>query len=150
MKKTIFLASAGFVLTAAAGFAAHKYLGSGNVPRPVPPVQAQYDRNVGMRRGGREFENRGFGRGIEAIAEKFGMTAEELRSQLGTKTILEIAEEKGYTEEQFHQMMLESAVQRWKDAGFTDEEIAERQNVLEERHQNCVGGGSFRGSPFRD
>gem|GEM_PF-1628831 len=150
MKKTMLLASAGLVLFAALGFGGYKYLEYGSGSRPIHVVKAEYDRNIEARRGRAGFGYQGFGRGIETVAAKLGMTVDELRSQLGSKTMLEIAEEKGISQEQFHQMMIESAIQRWKDAGFSDKEIAERQKMIEERQQNCNGEGLFRGSPFRN
>lgn len=145
MLKNIAFLAATVILTAGIGITAVKYLGSNSVNSAgLTPVYAQgyAGRGVGSMNGS------GYGKGLDDIAEKLGMTSEELRAQLGDKTMLEIAAEKGYSEEEFHQMMSDLSLQRWQERGISDEEIAQRQAAQEERRANCDGNGAFRGSPF--
>ena len=81
---------------------------------------------------------RGYGSGRQASLESragvVGMTVEELQTALETKTMSQIAKEKGMTEEGFRTKMEAAAKARWEARGLTTEEITERLAEREKRH----------------
>ncbi len=90
----------------------------------------------GMQRGMRMGEGRGQGRqqSLEARAAVFGMTVDELSKALETKTMSQIAVERGMDEETFRAKMAEVAKARWEARGLSKEEIAKRMAEREARH----------------
>lgn len=91
----------------------------------------------------------GYDRMIQAKADILGMSPEDLKSQPGEKTFVRIAEENGISLDAFQQDMKERAMERWQEAGLSDEEIRARIRRIEERHQNadgaCDGSGMMHG-----
>ena len=89
-------------------------------------------------------QGQGYGRQtmLEARAKMFGMTSEELSEQLETKTMLEIAEEKGIEQTDLQAKMHELARARWAEKGLNESEIAEREAFQEQRQASCDGAGS--------
>ena len=89
-----------------------------------------------------ESQTRGYGIGqgggksamLESRAQMLGMTVEELQKALETKTMSQIAVEKGYTEDTFRAKMLETAKARWEARGLSTEEIDQRIADREARH----------------
>lgn len=83
-------------------------------------------------------QRQGVGGGRQAMLEQrasmFGMTVEELQKALQTKTMSQIAVEKGYTEDTVRAKMLENAKDRWEARGLSAEEIAERMQERDARH----------------
>lgn len=78
--------------------------------------------------------------GFQDKANLFGLSIEELnRLKASGKTMLEIAKERGMTEEAFHLKVQELAVARWKAKGFTDQEIQTRLTQMKERQETCDG-----------
>jgi len=75
----------------------------------------------------------GYQQMIQSKSKIFGITESELKTQLQTKTMLQIAEEKGISEDQFHAAMEKVARQRWADKGLTQSEIDSRLKNMEER-----------------
>ncbi len=75
----------------------------------------------------------GYQQVIETKAKTLGMTEAELKTQLETKTLLEIAEEKGISEDQLHASMQKAAQQRWVYKGLTQAEIDSRMQNMQER-----------------
>lgn len=71
---------------------------------------------------------------LESRAQMFNMTTEELQTALQTKTMSQIAIEKGYTEDAFRTKMLETAKARWEARGLSAEEIDQRMADREARH----------------
>jgi hypothetical protein len=57
----------------------------------------------------------GYGQMLTAKAQALGMTQEELQTQLKDKTMAQIIEEKGLTQDQFHEKMGASAEARWAE-----------------------------------
>ena len=86
----------------------------------------------------------GFNRMIQTKAEILGMDPAELKDKLGEKTFVELAQEKGISLEQIHEQMEQKAKERWQEMGLSQEEIEERERLMEERHANCDGGGMMR------
>lgn len=92
----------------------------------------------------------GYQQMIETKAELLNMSVDELKAQLETKTMLEVAEENGVNEEQLREAMQTAAEARWAERGLTEEEIAERTQAREDRQQSgdCdgtgIGGGMQR------
>ena len=70
---------------------------------------------------------------MQTKAETVGLTEAELRTQLQTKTMLQIAEEKGISEDQFHATMQKAAEERWKANGLTQAEIDARLQDMKAR-----------------
>ena len=70
---------------------------------------------------------------MQTKAKTLGMTEDELQTQLQTKTMLQIAEEKGISEDQFHATMQKAAQERWKTNGLTQAEIDTRLQDMQER-----------------
>lgn len=96
---------------------------------------------------------RGYGGGYEQMiqskAKILKMTTTELKNQLQTKTMLQIADAQGVSEDQFHAAMKETARQRWVDKGLTQAEIDSRLQRMEERQAgdhaaNSVNRGGMR------
>ena len=88
----------------------------------------------------------GMRQGLQDKAALFGISVEELTELRNSgKTMLEIAKEKGISEDTFHQKVQEAAVARWQERGFTQEEIQERLTEIKERQENCDGTGNYQG-----
>lgn len=75
----------------------------------------------------------GYEQMIQSKAEILKMTATELKTQLQTKTMLQIAQQQGVSEDQFHTAMEKVARQRWEDRGLTQAEIDSRLQRMKER-----------------
>lgn len=86
----------------------------------------------------------GYTQMLETKAKLVNMSTEELKAQLETKTMLQIAEENGVSQEQLHEASKAAAQARWEERGFSEEEIQERTKAMEERQQDgeCDGSGS--------
>ena len=92
---------------------------------------------VGALSAGNTMHNGGTGSGynqmIQTKAKLLGMTEVELTTQLHTKTMLQLAEEKGISEDQLHDAMEAGARQRWSEKGLSQSEIDARLKNMEER-----------------
>ena len=89
---------------------------------------------------------------LEAKAEFFGLTPEQLQEELETKTFAEIAEENEIDLSQFHEQMLEKKQEYWREKGLSEEEIAARLEKMAEKKANCDGlgkGPMFWGHKFK-
>ncbi len=75
----------------------------------------------------------GYQQNIKSKAEVLGLSEAELKAQLETKTMLQIAEGKGISEDQFHAAMQKSAMARWATKGLTQTEIDNRLQRMKER-----------------
>jgi hypothetical protein len=69
------------------------------------------------------------------------MTTEQLRTQLETKTMLQVAEDNGVTAEQWQADLQTAAQERWQDRGLTQAEIDSRLQTMKDRQANCDGDG---------
>lgn len=113
----------------------------------VSALQAHNGQTAGNGNGTPKMAQNGQGYGaqtmLETRAKLVGMTAEQLRTQLETKTMQQIVESKGMTLEQYQAKMREAAQQRWEARGLSDEEIAERKAQQAERQASgdCDGSG---------
>ena len=83
----------------------------------------------------------GFRRGFNAISEFLGISQEDIRSARDEgKTILDLVEEQGKTQEEFQQYMQDKAVERMKERGLSEEEIAQRLEMMAQRRaKGCTG-----------
>lgn len=79
-------------------------------------------------------QGKGYQASLESRAKVVGMTADELKKALETKTMSQIAKEKGMTESDFKAKMAEAAKARWEARGLSNEEIAKRTAEREKRH----------------
>jgi len=75
----------------------------------------------------------GYQQMLQTKADLIGITKDELAKQLETKTLEQIAEEKGISEDQIHAAMQKAAEKRWADKGLTESEIAERLQNMKTR-----------------
>ena len=94
----------------------------------------------------------GYQTSLESRAEVVGMTAEELQVALETKTMSQIADEQGLSEEAYEAKMEEAARARWEARGLSAEEIAQRtadrearQAANHEDHEWASGDGDHTG-----
>jgi hypothetical protein len=119
MKKIVLIAVATFVVLAALGAAGYAYAQTPTPPtNPLGPGSA-YGRGGGMMGGFRGGMMGGWGSAqaygpmheymTTAMAEALGMTVEQLNAELAAgKTMWLVAQEKGFTLEQFQSLMLEA------------------------------------------
>ncbi len=84
----------------------------------------------------------GYEQALESKAKILNMTTEQLRTQLETKTMLQVAEDNGLTESQWQTQLQTAAQERWQDRGLTQAEIDSRLQTMKERQANCDGDGS--------
>ncbi len=84
----------------------------------------------------------GYEQALESKAKILNMTAEQLRTQLETKTMLQVAEDSGLTTAQWQTQLQTAATQRWQDRGLTQAEIDSRLQTMQDRQANCDGDGS--------
>ncbi len=94
------------------------------------PVFAQAQGRVSTNGNGEAY---GYQQAIKSKADILGMTEAELKTQLETKTMLQIAGEKGISEDQFHAAMQNAAQARWASKGLTQAEIDSRMQTMKER-----------------
>ena len=83
---------------------------------------------AGMRQGN------GHQSSLESRAKVLGMTADELKVALETKTMSQIAVDKGMNEETFRAKMAQAAMERWQLRGLSRDKIAKRVADREARH----------------
>jgi hypothetical protein len=89
---------------------------------------------------------------LESRAQIVGMTAKELEAALQSKTMSEIAKEKGMSQADFEAKMEAAAKARWEARGLSAEEIAARLAEREKRqsanhtdHEWGSGDGNHQG-----
>lgn len=87
----------------------------------------------------------GYEQMLTAKAQILGMTNEELKTQLQDKTMDQVIEAQGLSEDQFHEKMGSVAEARWAERGLSTEEIAERQALRAENQGECDGTGDGGG-----
>jgi len=87
----------------------------------------------------------GYTQSLASKADVLGMTSDELQTALETKTLLQIAEEKGVSADSLHESMQTAAQKRWADRGLSEEEIATRLQDMKDRQANCDGTGTGMG-----
>lgn len=113
----------------------------------------------GTRTGMHQGQGGGYGyqSSLESRAKIFGMTADQLKEALETKTMSQIAVEKGLTEDSFKAKMTEAAQARMKEHGLSDEQIAERmadrkarQEANSANHEFGSGDGNHMGGYGRN
>lgn len=80
---------------------------------------------------------------LETKAQALNMTADQLREQLKTQTLYQIAADKGVSVDALQARVAEQARERWQAAGLTQEQIQERETAMAERQANCDGTGSM-------
>lgn len=137
MRKAISMGVVGLAVVGAAGFGTYT-------------VSALNGTGYGAANGGGTAAMAGNGQGngygaqtaLETRATALNMTAEQLQTQLQTKTVAQVAESQGLTLDQYQAKMREAAQARWADRGLSDEEIASRTATQTERQANCDGSGT--------
>lgn len=82
---------------------------------------------------------------LTSKAEVVNLTADQLREQLQTKTMLQVAEDQGLTLEQYQAKVRAAAQNRWEDRGLSAEEIATRTADQAARQADCDGTGTGAG-----
>jgi hypothetical protein len=121
--------------TGVAVFAIAAVVGLGGMS--VSAMHGQNNGSGGESHGVMQRSRNGAGKeaSLQSRAEVFGMTAEELSTALETKTMSQIAVERGMSEEDFRAKMTEAAKARWEARGLDAEQIAERVAEREQRHE---------------
>ena len=79
---------------------------------------------------------------MQTKAQLLGMTEAELQTQLETKTLLQIAQDKGISVDQLHESMQQAAQERWKANGLTQDEIDSRLQTMHVRQASDHDGNS--------
>jgi len=96
------------------------------------------ENGAGMQYGMQKRDGTGNGGGRQASLESragvLGMTGEELSEALKTKTMSQIAVERGMSEDTFRAKMTEAAQARWQARGLSEDQVAERVAEREARH----------------
>lgn len=88
----------------------------------------------------------GYRQMIETKAKLLNLSVDEIKDQLETKTMSQIAEEKGINLDELQDSIKESARQRWADRGFSEEEINNRLSRIEQRQSgDCEFNQANRG-----
>lgn len=91
-------------------------------------------------------QGQGYQKSLETRAKVFGVSVDELKQALETKTMSQIAKERGMSEETFRAKMTERTKEHWTERGLSEEEIAKRVADREKRQAenqaNCDGFGS--------
>lgn len=121
MKKLITLTVAGMALAGTVGLSSVSAIAQYGQPNGSGA-------QVGSRTG------YGYQASLESRAEVFGMEAEELQQALQTKTMSQIAVERGMDEDAFRTKMTEATEARWKARGLSAEEVAGRIAERDARH----------------
>ncbi len=85
----------------------------------------------------------GYQTSLESRATVLGMTAEQLRTALETKTMSQLALDKGLSEADFQAKMQTAATARWEARGLSDSEIAQRTADQAQRHETNSADHEF-------
>lgn len=93
----------------------------------------------GARQGG------GYQASLESRAKIVNKTVDQLKKELETKTMSQIAVESGLSEETFRAKMAEASKARWEARGLSSEEIAKRVADREQRHASAEADGHVFG-----
>src|SRR5680860_1655213 len=96
----------------------------------APNLVGALSANKTMHNGG---AGHGYNQMIQTKSKLLGVSEDELITQLQTKTMLQLAEAKGISEDHFHDAMEAAARQRWAERGLTQSEIDVRLKNMEER-----------------
>lgn len=126
MKKLITIGVATLAVVGLAGagtLSASAMNGQGN--RTGTPGTAQRQGN-GQRTG--------YQASLDSRAKVVGMTADQLKTALQTKTMSQIAKDKGMIEADFQAKMQAAAKARWEAGGLTQAEITQRVADQQKRH----------------
>ena len=89
--------------------------------------------------GGGNGNQGGQGYGLTTQSKVLDMDRDQLRTQLQDKTMLQVAEDQGLTQEQFQARVRAAQTERWQAAGLSSDQITERQQNMDERQANCDG-----------
>ena len=108
----------------------------------VPSMAQAQSGNVNINGNGGGY---GYQQSLTSKAEVLGMTSDQLRTELESKTLLEVATEKGVSEDQLHTAMQTAAQKRWAANGLSQSEIDSRLKDMSERQANCDGTGNGNG-----
>ena len=88
----------------------------------------------------------GYTQQLETKATTLKLTTDQLKEQLETKTLAQIAEEKNVALSTIHEAIQTQAKARWEANGATAEEIAAREASMTERQADCDGDGKGMGA----
>lgn len=91
----------------------------------------------------------GYQASLEARAKIVGMTAEQLKTALQTKTMDQILADKKISEETFQAKVREASKARWENRGLSADEVQSRVSDQQKRQlenqEDCDGSGSHDG-----
>lgn len=88
----------------------------------------------------------GYSQQLEAKATALKMSTDQLREELKTKTLTQIAEEKQVSLDAVHQATQTAARARWQANGLSADETKARETAMAERQADCDGTGNNDGS----
>ncbi len=141
MKKLLVIGASALALAGVAGFAL-----ANTTPSYALNGQTSANTRQGYNHGN------GYQAMLESHAAILGMSVEDLQKALETKTLSQIAVDKGMTQETFQAKMTEAAKARWEARGLSEDEIKERLAEQQTRreanaadHEFGSGAGDHRG-----
>lgn len=118
-------------------------IGAAGVSAQTNPTKNTANNHYGQGRG------QGYQRSLETRAQVFGISVDELKEALKTKTMSQIAVDEGMDQDIFRAKMTEMAKTRMAERDLSEEEIAERMEEREarqaENQASCDGFGSGTG-----
>ena len=83
----------------------------------------------------------GYSQQLQTKASTLKMTADQLREELKTKTLTQIAQEKQVSLDAVHQATQTAARARWQANGLSADEIKNRETAMADRQADCDGSG---------
>jgi hypothetical protein len=84
----------------------------------------------------------GYQEALTSKAQILGITKDQLQAELKTKTLHEVVEQKGISEDTWHEKMEAANKSRWEANGLTQAEIDSRLKQMEDRQASCDGTGT--------
>jgi hypothetical protein len=157
MKKTVIAVVLVAVVAVALGSAGYVYAQTSTPPAPGTSTgPGLMMRGRGMMQGFRGTDGYGpmHDEMVAAMADKLGVTVDQLNTELnGGKTMWQIAEEKGLTQEQFTQLMKDARTQALDEAVKNGDLTQEQADWMKQRMNGttgfgrggCMGNGGGRG-----
>ncbi len=134
MNKTL---SLGIATLAAAGVVGAGSLAFAQTTGPANGTGNQFSTHRG------NGEGNGYQSSLEMRAKVFGISVDELQKALETKTMSQIAVNRGMDETTFRNKMTEAAKARWEARGLSSEEIAKRVADRDARHAANTADHTF-------
>lgn len=91
----------------------------------------------------------GYTRQLQVKADALKLSVADLQEQLKTKTLTQLAAEKGVSMDAIHAATTKQAHANWEAKGMTAEQIKARESAQAERQADCDGTGNGAGGMHR-